>query len=530
MSMPGPAGAGSPWWAGAVGYEVYLRSFADGDGDGVGDLSGLRGRLEHIAWLGADFVWITPFYASPMADHGYDITDHTAVDPRYGTAADVDAVIEHAHRLGLRVVIDLVPNHTSDQHPWFRASRSGPEGPYGSWYHWHPGHRGGGPPNNWRSYFGGPAWTYDSERGAWYCHLFLPQQPDLNWGSRGVPDAFDEILRFWLDRGVDGFRIDVAQGLAKDASYRDNPRSLRPVAGSGPRAEWAEQEHRHDVAQPESLEIFRRWRTVVGVDALLLGEVYLDDPAAISPYLSGDGLDAAFSFAFVSLSWDADDVRSALEQTLAQLGGRTCWTQASHDEPRPPTRLGGGRRGQARALALTTLLAGMPGMFVLYQGEELGLEDGTIPTDRAQDPLGDRDGCRTPIPWSPGAPGWGFTTSADPWLPVGARSAADTVAEQREDERSLLHRHRRLLDVRRRIAPHEGVIWTGVGKVVAYRRGDHQVVAAVDDGPQAHDPGPGSWRTVFSTDPDRELGPIGVLALQPAEAVVLELSAAGGAR
>ncbi|MFP5254847.1 MAG: alpha-amylase family glycosyl hydrolase [Acidimicrobiia bacterium] len=529
MSRPGPGGEQPPWWVGAAGYEVYLRSFADGDGDGVGDLRGLRDRLAHLAWLGVDFVWITPFYPSPMADHGYDITDHTDVDPRYGTLADIDAVIDEAHRLGLRVVIDLVPNHTSDQHPWFRASRSDPTGPFGDWYHWHPGRGGDEAPNNWRSYFGGSAWSRDPERGAWYCHLFLPQQPDLNWATPAVADAFDEILRFWLRRGVDGFRVDVAQGLAKDPAYRDNPPAAMPTPGPGPRAEWGGQEHRYDIAQPGALAVFRRWHEgVADSGALLLGEVYLPEPAEVAPYVAGDGLDVAFSFAFASLRWDAEEVRQALRSTLIHLGERACWTQTSHDEPRPPTRFGGGARGQARARAVTTLLAGMPGLFVLYQGEELGLEDATVPAERAQDPLGDRDGCRTPLPWSNDPPGWGFTTASDSWLPVGDRQAGDTVAAQRGNPRSALHLHRRLLEVRRRIRPDAPVRWVGAGPVVAYARGDHQVAAAIDDAPLTHDPGPGTWRVVLSTDPDRELGPTGPLTLAPAEAVVLERSAAEG--
>ena len=513
---------GAPWWRTASGYEVYLRSFADRDGDGVGDLPGLLHHLDHLAWLGIELVWITPFYPSPMADHGYDIVDHAEVDPRYGTLADLRAVVDAAHAHGMRVVIDLVPNHTSDQHPWFQAGLADPSHPQRAYYLWRDGHPDGDPPNNWVSYFGGPAWSYDTRSAQWWAHLFLPEQPDLDWTNPAVADEFDRILSGWLALGIDGFRIDVAQGLAKHPSFADNPRRVDPPGGDGPRAAFAAFEHHHDIGQPESLAVFARWRRLVDPhDAVLLGEVYLE-PAAIGPYVAGDGLHLAFTFAFVDLAWDAIQVRAALEDTLRHLGASACWTQTSHDEPRPPTRFGGGERGRARALAVSTLLAGMPGPFVLFLGEELGLEDGEVSPDRRVDAMGgSRDGCRSPIPWSDG-PGWGFTTG-EPWLPFGPRQASDTVEHQRADPGSSLHRHRCLLAARRLIDPDAAVAWLGTAPVVAFQRDDVVVAAAVsDDGGELVLP-VGGWALAFGSDPERSATTTlsGSLRLGGAEAVIL---------
>jgi alpha-glucosidase len=514
--------AAEPWWQRAAGYEVYLRSFADGDGDGVGDLVGLLARIDHLAWLGIDLLWITPFYPSPMADHGYDIADHAGVDPRYGTLDDLRAVVDAAHERGIRVVIDLVPNHTSDQHRWFQAGLRDASDPHRGYYLWRDGREDGGPPNNWVSYFGGPAWSHDPSSGQWWAHLFLPEQPDLDWANPDVVREFDHILAGWLELGIDGFRIDVAQGLAKHPSLADNPPRLDPPPGDDPRAAFHAFEHLYDIGQPGSLELFARWRALARpFDAVLIGEVYLD-AAAIGPYLAGDGLHLAFSFDFVALDWDAAAVRGALQATVAHLGTGACWTQTSHDEPRPPTRFGGGDRGRARALAVTTLLAGMPGPLVLFQGEELGLEDGAVPPDRIVDAMGgSRDGCRTPIPWAP-EPGWGFT-SGEPWLPFGDRRPEDTVEHQRALPTSWLHRHRALLAARRLLPAHAEARWLPHEHVVAYERGDAVVAAAIADADQELTLPTGAWRVAFSTHPER--GATAVLRssvmLSPAEAVIL---------
>jgi alpha-glucosidase len=265
------------WWSDAVGYEVYLRSFADSDGDGIGDLAGLTGRLDHLADLGVDIVWVTPFYPSPMADFGYDVADYLDVDPRFGTLADFDRLVEAVHARGMRLIVDLVPNHTSDQHEWFRSALEGPDSPHRDFYLWRDPAPDGGPPNNWRSHFGGPAWTLDESSGQYWCHLFLPEQPDLNWANPAVHAAFQDIIGFWLDRGVDGFRIDVAHSLVKDPSFADNPVLVEVAAGASPLEAFRALRHDHDLDQPGTLDIYREWHELTAPrGAMLLGEVYLD--------------------------------------------------------------------------------------------------------------------------------------------------------------------------------------------------------------------------------------------------------------
>ncbi|MGY6499595.1 MAG: alpha-amylase family glycosyl hydrolase [Acidimicrobiales bacterium] len=511
-----PTDDGRPWWLDAVGYEVYLRSFADGDGDGIGDLPGLLARLDHLAWLGIDLVWITPFYPSPMADHGYDVADYTAVDPLFGTLDDFDAVVARADALGIRVLVDLVPNHSSSEHPWFAAALSSPGDPHRDWYMFHDPGPDGGPPNNWVSYFGGPAWTFDERSGQYWLHLFLPEQPDLDWRNPLVADEFDEILRFWLDRGVSGFRIDVCQGLVKDAALRDNPVIADAHPSMGPHEVFDTFEHRYDIAQTESLDVFRRWRRVTaGHDAVLLGEVYLDDPEVTARYTSSDGLHLNFSFPLVHQAWDPAGIGAVLGDLTERCPDAIVWIQGSHDERRPVSRFGGGERGRERSLALSTLVFGLPGLPLIYQGEELGLEDGHVPPADASDPIAtragseaeSRDAARTPLPWSPG-PGVGFTTGSSTWLPVSDRVPADTVAVQRDDPASHLHRVRELIALRRaepslRRGPVE---WLARGEegVVAYRRGRALVMANLGDEPRTVDVPPGSWRGVFATRPGAE--------------------------
>jgi alpha-glucosidase len=522
---------GSGWWDGAVVYEVYLRSFADGDGDGLGDLPGLLGRLDHIERLGVDIVWITPFYPSPMADHGYDVADHTDVDPRFGTLADLDAVVAAAHARGLRVIIDLVPNHTSSEHPWFVAARTSRDDPHRDRFIWRDPAPGGGPPNNWVSVFGGPAWTLDETTGQYYLHLFLPEQPDLNWANPDVHEEFDAILRFWLDRGVDGFRIDVAHGLVKDPELRDNPRREPTPDDADPTTVFESYEHRHDLDQAEVHDIYRGWRRLADEHgALLLGEVYLFDPVVLSRYVR-DGLHAVFCFTTLRTPWDAAAIRATLEEGGAAAGGRLAWPLSSHDDPRAPTRFGGGAEGRERALAFAALLLGLPGATCLYQGDELGLEDARLPAHVLADPIvlrnpgaEGRDPVRTPMPWEPG-PGMGFT-SGEPWLPLGDRTVADTVAHQEATPGSPLRRLRALIAVRRGYADLRGdtpVEWLdGGGEVVAYRRGD-TVVAARCHGSGGLALPPGSWRLVHSTRVGRGAEPptTSSLPIDRHEAVIL---------
>ncbi len=487
------------WWSGAVGYEVYLRSFADSDGDGVGDLGGLLDRLDHIAELGADIVWVTPFYPSPMRDHGYDVADYRGVDPLFGDLGQVDACIAKAHALGMRVLIDLVPNHSSGDHEWFVAARSSRDNPHRDYYVWRDPAPDGGPPNNWMSVFGGLAWTLDETTGQYWLHLFLPEQPDLNWTNPAVRDAFDDILRFWLQRGVDGFRIDVAHALMKAPGLPDNPpAAVADDAEMGTVAStWETLEHVYDQNQPEVLDIYRRWRRIADeYDAVLLGEVYLLDVESLASYLDADdGLHLAFWFKPMHVK-GGGALAAALQEGLSLRTGGVAWVQGSHDRYRAATRYGGGEVGRCRQLAMATLHMGLPGVAFIYQGEELGLEDGRLTLAESQDPVAlheqdparGRDGCRTPIPWEPG-PGMGFTTATKPWLPFGGRTDSDTVAVQQRDPDSMLNRYRELVRVRRemiaplgdapvqivRSASHDGVIaYVRAGTLVAANLGDQE--------------------------------------------------------
>lgn len=443
------------WWDDAVGYEIYIRSFADGNGDGVGDFIGATSRLEHLAWLGIDIVWVTPFYPSPQADFGYDVADYTGVDPQFGTMADFEAFAARVHDLGMRVMIDLVPNHTSSQHPWFRQALADPEGPYRDYFLFRSPGPDGGPPNNWVSHFGGPAWTLDEASGEYYCHLFLPDQPDLNWANEAVRAEFDRILAFWIDQGVDGFRIDVAHSLTKHVTFADNPQLVPVGPESTPGQAFAAFEHRHDLYQPETRDVYRRWKALPGADAvLLLGELYVKDPAVSASYLDDGGLDLCLFFALNRRPWNPAAFVDELRAWSESHPHGYAWTISSHDENRPVTRFGGGRAGHQRALALWTGLAMLPGVPFLYQGEELGLEDGYVAPDHVQDPVGKeayeegRDPCRTPMPWEPGRH-CGFTSADQAWLIAGERDDHETVTVQRADPDSPLQAYRRLLALRR---------------------------------------------------------------------------------
>ena len=483
------------WWRGSVGYEIYVRSFADSRGDGIGDLPGIRARLPYLADLGVDTIWLTPFYPSPQADHGYDVADHLDVDPCYGSLEDLLGLIADAHGLGLRTLIDLVPNHTSDQHPWFLDARSARDARHRDFYVWKDPSLDGGPPNNWVSHFGGPAWTFDEVTGQYYMHLFLPEQPDLNWTNPEVHTAFREILTTWFERGVDGVRIDVAHALVEDPEFRDNPRLEEPIAaGSTPQTIFSRFEHVYDLDQDGVVEIYRDWRTLADpFDAVLLGEVYVLHPDRLSRYLQGDGLHAGFCFAALKVPWDAAEIRATLRDHLAVSGDLLAWPLSSHDDPRAPTRFGGGERGARRALAYLTLLCALPGVPFLYQGDELGLDDADLDAEVAEDPIAvrnpgatGRDAVRTPMLWEPG-PGFGFTTG-EPWLPFGAnRHGRRSVAAQLGDPASHLERVRALLAARRELpALTDGspLDWPiDEGAVVAVTRGDEVLVALhVGDG------------------------------------------------
>jgi alpha-glucosidase len=426
-----------------VVYQIYPRSFQDSDGDGVGDLNGITARLDHVRDLGADAIWLSPFYPSPLADGGYDVADYEDVDPLFGTLADADALIAAAHERGLKVLFDVVPCHTSIEHPWFRE--------HPDWYVWSDRD---GPQNNWRATFGGSSWSRDAVSGRWYLHSFYPEQPDLNWRNPEVPRAFGEALRFWLDRGVDGFRIDALDRLLKDPQLRDDP----PASGPPPLPEAhmeAGLEQRHSRNAPDIGTAVAQLRAAAGDDALLVGEVYLLS-GRLKPYL--DHLDACFCFELLHAPWEAGAVRAAI--AAAAASGKAAWVLSNHDFPRLPDRVGP-RNVRAAALLLLTL----PGMAFVYQGDELGLADGP---DERHDRAG-RDRHRHPLPWDT-TPNAGFTTGS-PWLEVVV--PPDGPASEQAGG-SMLDWYRRLIALRRDLDGELELIDAGAD-VVAFRRGRHVV-------------------------------------------------------
>jgi alpha-glucosidase len=440
------------WWQHGVIYQVYPRSFQDSDGDGVGDLRGITSRLEHLEWLGVDAVWISPIYPSPMADFGYDVADYTGVDPLFGTMDDLDRLIEEAHARKLRVILDLVPNHSSDQHPCFLESRSSRDNPKRDWYIWHDGDPVGEPPNNWLSVFGGPAWEWDEQTGQFYYHAFLKEQPDLNWRNPEVQEAMLDVMRFWLDRGVDGFRIDVLWHLIKDERLRDNP----------PNPDWKADQVPYDsllavfsADQPEVHDIVRRMRRLTDEydERVLIGEIYLPIGKLVTYYgRDGGGAHLPFNFQLIELPWDAEQIYAAIDEYEGALpeGGWPNWVLGNHDKSRIASRVG---PEQARVAAM--LLLTLRGTPTIYYGEEIGMHDVPIPADQVQDPQGKnigiqftRDPQRTPMQWD-GSEWAGFTTG-EPWLPLSDDAREVNVESQRDEPDSMLGFYRRLISLRRR--------------------------------------------------------------------------------
>ena len=460
---------------------MYLRSFADSDGDGVGDIGGLRAKLPYLAELGVDALWIAPWYPSPMADGGYDVSDYCDIDPRFGTLADADALLAEAHSLGLRVIVDLVANHTSREHPWFRAALAGGPGSPGRRRYFFRAGRDGGeqPPNDWISAFGGPAWTRVPD-GQWYLHLFAPEQPDLDWSEPEVAEEFDAILRFWFDRGVDGIRVDAAPAMAKVPGLPDA--GHRPGARFESRS-WVDNPH-WDVDAVH--DILRRWRALGDSyegGRLFVTEAVVRDPERLSRYVRPDEMHTSFNFDYLTAPWEPQRLRQVIDESIAALapvGAPPTWVLSSHDETRHVTRFGraftGSGLGTAgvptgpadlalglrRARAATLLTLALPGSVYLYQGEELGLpEVEDLPDDVLQDPTWERsghtdrgrDGCRVPLPWDGDRPPFGFTTDGvAPWLPQPPQWAALTVAAQRDDPGSTLSLYRSALRLRRSLA------------------------------------------------------------------------------
>ncbi len=492
------------WWRNAVIYQIYPRSFADGNGDGIGDLAGVRSRLPYLVELGVDAIWFTPWYVSPLADGGYDVADYRAIDPAFGTLAEAESLISEARELGIRTIVDVVPNHVSDQHPWFRAAlEAGPGSAERErfWFRSGRGADGDEPPNQWLSIFGGRAWTRttdaDGRQGEWYLHLFSPQQPDLNWSHSAVRREYEDVLRFWFDRGVAGVRIDSAALLMKDPGLPEL--ESEPGPGLHPTTD-----------RDEVHEVYRAWRRIADTyddERALVGEIWLPDIERFARYLRPDELHTAFNFDFLGRPWDAASFRASIDETLAAhepVAAPATWLLSNHDVTRPvtrygrddssfafatkqrgvPTDLGLGRR-RARAAALLT--AALPGSLYIYQGDELGLDEvEDLPFDRLQDPIvhrsggvdPGRDGCRVPLPWAGDRMSLGFSpagATSEPWLPQPSRWVALSVERQLADPDSMLSLYRNMLRIRR-AEPDlvDGALtWLDAGDdVVAFQRGD----------------------------------------------------------
>lgn len=531
-----------PWWQTAVIYEIYVRSFQDGDGDGVGDLAGIATRIDHLAALGVDAVWLTPFFASPMADGGYDVADYCAVDPLFGTLGDFDALVAALKACGIRTILDLVPNHTSSDHPWFVASRTARTSPYRDWYIWRDPAPDGGPPNNWMSQNDRSAWNFDPATGQCYLHSFLPEQPDLNWRNGEVRAAIYEAMRFWLRRGIDGFRVDVLQGLLKDPAFRDDPPNPRFALGA---PAFTKFDQTNSSNQPDVVGIAAEMRAVLAEfpgDPVLIGEIYRPVETLVEYYgpdLSGAHLPFNFNLFFVP--WQAGALLDLIRRYEAALpaGAWPNWVLGNHDIGRVASRLGPAQARVAMVLILT--LRGTP---TLYQGDELGMTDVAIPADRVRDafaafgPGRGRDAERAPMPWSADASA-GFSTG-EPWLPLPEPGHPAPADVQADDPGSMLSLARALLALRRREPALAGGRWIGISAgdgVLVYDR-----LAETDEAD-----GAGIWRVALNLRPEAALvagfgsGTVAVsthdaappriegpdLALRPDEAVVVRLDATG---
>jgi alpha-glucosidase len=525
------------WWRNGVVYQIYPRSFADTTGDGVGDLHGITAHLDHLQWLGVDGIWLNPVTVSPDADWGYDVSDYTAVQPALGTMADLDALLEEAARRDLRVLLDLVPNHTSIDHPWFVDARSSRDSAYRDWYVWADPKPDGSMPNNWLSSFGGPAWTLDERTGQYYLHNFTPEQPDLNWWNEEVRAEFDRILRFWFDRGVAGFRIDVCHMIVKDRELRDNP----PAEPGDPfLVQTHGQRQVYNACRPEVHDVLRRWRAIADAydpPRVFVGETFLPDVSLIAPfYGQDDQLHLAFDIPMLFAPLEARPLADLVRETEAELpaGAQPCYTGGNHDVDRFPTRWAHDDPDRTRcALLILLTLRGTP---FLYYGDELGMPQTDVPRDRILDPVGlrfhpyaGRDGERTPMPWTGDrAAGAGFTApGVEPWLPFGDVAACN-VAAQRDDPGSVLAFTRDALALRRELADLRTGAYTELtvtDAVWAWRRGDRTVVAVNLSGePSTVDLGGAEGAVRFGTRPTRCGERVaGDLALRAWEGVVVEL-------
>jgi alpha-glucosidase len=513
------------WWKHAVIYQIYPRSFQDSNGDGIGDLNGIRSRLDYLVELGVDAVWISPIYPSPMADFGYDVADYCGIDPIFGNMEDFDRLLDEVHRRGLRLILDFVPNHTSDQHPWFLESRSSRNNPKRDWYIWRD------QPNNWQSHFGGSAWEFDNLTGQYYLHEFLKEQPDLNWRNPAVKAAMFDALRFWLRKGVDGFRVDVMWLMIKDDQFRDNPPNPAYEVGQGSRAQFLPV---YDADRPEIHELVAAMRSVMEEfgERVLIGEIYLPVPRLMHYYgheLRGANL--PFNFQLLQCPWTADDLARTISDYLAALppGAWPNWVLGNHDKSRIASRLG---LQKARAAAL--LLFSLPGTLTIYNGEELGMQDVQILPDQAQDPAEKRqpgigmgrDPERTPIPWD-NSPSAGFTTG-HPWLPIGEANRAVNVNDSIHNPSSMLAFYRNLLAIRR----NEPVLVSGQLTQISATNGLLQFVRSdknkhctvvINLGPEPQPISAKSGVILASTQMPLQAQAVPQsLLLQPAEAVIIQ--------
>ena len=439
------------WWRDGIIYQIYPRSFADSNGDGIGDLNGITSKLDYLAELGVDAIWLSPIYPSPDADFGYDVADYCGIDPKYGNLADFDRLVGEAHARNIHIIMDMVLNHTSDQHPWFQQSRSSKENPFRDWYIWRDGRKPGKTPNNWQSVFGGKAWQYDQKTGQYYYHMFCPQQPDLNWRNPAVRQEIMNTFRFWLDRGVDGFRLDVFNEYFKDAEFRDNPFKLgiRPF-------DW--QQHLHDYDQPEVAQVVAEIRSILNdyPERYVVGETFLPTPETAVKYVGEGKLHAAFDFRLLTSRWDAAKYLSIIQHWDGLHTG-TMWPNYvlnNHDNPRTATRFGRNEE-DARLKVAATLLFTLRGTPFLYQGEEIGMRDVKLKRSELMDPVGKRywpfnkgrDGCRAPMQWNDDENA-GFS-SGTPWLKVHSDYLLRNVEAQKTEPGSLFNFYRELIQIRR---------------------------------------------------------------------------------
>jgi alpha-glucosidase len=529
------------WWQTGIIYQIYPRSYQDANGDGVGDLAGILSRLDYLTWLGVDAVWLSPIYPSPMKDFGYDVSDYCDVHPLFGNLADFDRLVAEAHRRNLRVVLDFVPNHTSDKHPWFLESCTSRTNPKRDWYIWRDPAPNGGPPNNWLSNFGGSAWQFDETTRQYYYHAFLTEQPDLNWRNPELRRAMHDVLRFWMDRGVDGFRVDVIWHIAKDDEFRDNPLNPNYKPGQNPHHQVIST---YEADQPHIHDIIGEMRRVLDAypERMMVGEIYLPVEKLVTYYgEGGTGVHMPFNFQLITTPWDARTIAAAVQRYEASLPeyGWPNWVLGNHDNPRIASRIG---HPQARAAAM--LLLTLRGTPTLYYGDEIGMADVPIPLDAVQDPfeknvpgmgLG-RDPERTPMQWD-ASPNAGFApANVHPWLPLAPDFQTVNVETRRQDERSLLSLYRKLIALRRStpaltIGAYEPLSMEGSDTLLGYIRhhDGSRFLVVLNLGPEPTPfgltTGHVSGHIALSTHLDRSGEPVdGLFKLRGDEGVIIQLA------